>query len=45
MPNVEKIIEKMQCQPYGIRMEEADKVLRAYGYDCGCRVNPGSHWR
>ncbi len=28
MPSVEKIIEKMQSQPHGIRMEEADKVLR-----------------
>lgn len=32
MPSVEKIIEKMKRQPSGIRPEEADKVLRAYGY-------------
>lgn len=32
MPSVEKIIEKMKRQPNGIRPEEADKVLRAYGY-------------
>lgn len=33
MPSVEKIIEKMRRQPNGIRPEEADKVLRAYGYE------------
>ena len=32
MSNVEKIIEKMKHQPNGIRPEEADKVLTAYGY-------------
>ncbi|MCM1136475.1 MAG: type II toxin-antitoxin system HicA family toxin [Clostridium sp.] len=32
MASVEKIIEKMKCQPNGIRPEEADKVLRHYGY-------------
>ena len=32
MPNVEKIIEKMNRQPNGIRMAEADKVLTAHGY-------------
>ncbi len=33
MAQVEKIIEKMKRQPNGIRPEEADKVLRAYGYE------------
>lgn len=33
MPSVEKIIEKMKRQPNGIRPEEADKVLKAYGYE------------
>lgn len=33
MPSVEKIIEKMKRQPNGIRPEEADKVLNAYGYE------------
>ena len=33
MPSVQKIIEKMKNQPNGIRPEEADKVLRAYGYE------------
>ncbi|MBD5542965.1 MAG: type II toxin-antitoxin system HicA family toxin [Lachnospiraceae bacterium] len=33
MPSAEKIIEKMKCQPNGIRPEEAEKVLKAYGYE------------
>lgn len=32
MASVEKIIEKMQNRPNGIRVEEAQKVLEAYGY-------------
>jgi len=32
IPSVEKIIEKMKNQPRGIRLEEAEKVLSAYGY-------------
>ncbi len=32
MPNVKKLIEKMKLQPNGIRPEEAEKVLAAYGY-------------
>ncbi len=32
MPTVEKIIEKMQAQPNGIRPLEAERVLSAYGY-------------
>ncbi len=31
--NVEKLIEKMKRQPNGIRPEEAEKVLKAYGYE------------
>ena len=34
MPNVEKILQKMKQQPNGVRLEEADKVLKAYGYEC-----------
>ena len=30
--SVEKLIEKMKRQPNGIRPEEAEKVLKAYGY-------------
>lgn len=33
MPSVEKIIDKMKRQPNGIRPEEAEKVLKAYGYE------------
>lgn len=33
MASVQKIIDKMKRQPNGIRPEEADKVLRAYGYE------------
>ena len=33
MAGVDKIIEKMKRQPIGIRPEEAEKVLKAYGYD------------
>lgn len=33
MASVEKIIEKMKRQPNGIRPEEAEKVLKAYGYE------------
>ncbi|MCH5338038.1 MAG: type II toxin-antitoxin system HicA family toxin [Acetatifactor sp.] len=32
MPSVEKIIDKMKRQPNGIRADDADKVLEAYGY-------------
>ena len=38
---VEKIIEKMRRQPNGIRPDEADKVLRAYGYEVARQK--GSH--
>ena len=34
MPNVEKILQKMKQQPNGVRLEEADKVLKVYGYEC-----------
>jgi predicted RNA binding protein YcfA (HicA-like mRNA interferase family) len=32
MSSVDKIIDKMRRQPNGIRPEEAEKVLNAYGY-------------
>ena len=32
MSQIDKIIEKMQRQPNGIRVEEAERVLNAYGY-------------
>ena len=33
MPSVDKIIEKMNNQPNGISMSEADKALSANGYN------------
>ena len=41
MPSVDKIIEKMKNQPNGIRPEEAEKVLKAYGYEL--KRQKGSH--
>ena len=32
LSNIFKIITKMKRQPHGIRPEEADKVLKHYGY-------------
>ena len=32
MSHIDKIIEKMQRQHNGIRVEEAERVLNAYGY-------------
>lgn len=32
MPPVKKLLEKMKQQPNGIRPEEMEKVLNAYGY-------------
>ncbi|MBQ7673637.1 MAG: type II toxin-antitoxin system HicA family toxin [Alphaproteobacteria bacterium] len=32
MSQIEKLIEKMRNQPNGIRTEEADRVLGAFGY-------------
>lgn len=34
MSNIQKIIDKMQRQPNGIRPEEAEKVLNYLGYEC-----------
>ena len=33
MSTVDKIIEKMKQQPNGIRAVDADKVLKAFGYE------------
>ena len=32
MASVDKLIEKMHNQPNGVRIEELDKVLKAFGY-------------
>lgn len=31
--NINKLIDKMRRQPNGVRPEEADKVLRYFGYE------------
>lgn len=41
MAGVDKIIEKMKRQPNGIRPEEAEKVLKEYGYEP--KRQKGSH--
>lgn len=41
MSQIKKLIEKMRNQPNGIRPEEAERVLNAYGYRVGRRR--GSH--
>ena len=33
MAGVEKLIEKMKRQPNNIKFSEAEKVLKAYGYE------------
>ena len=33
MPSVEKLVLKMQNQPNGVILQEAEKVLKAYGYE------------
>jgi predicted RNA binding protein YcfA (HicA-like mRNA interferase family) len=34
MARINKLIQKMKNQPHGIILEEADYVLRHYGYNC-----------
>ncbi len=34
MSGIDKIIDKMRRQPHGIRPDEAERVLNAYGYLC-----------
>jgi predicted RNA binding protein YcfA (HicA-like mRNA interferase family) len=34
MAGIKKLIQKMKDQPHGIILEEADRVLRHYGYQC-----------
>ena len=41
MAGIDKLIQKMKNQPHGIILEEADKVLRHFGYQCK-RIE-GSH--
>ena len=41
MAGVGKLVDKMKNQPHGITPDEADRVLRHYGYDC--KRMEGSH--
>jgi predicted RNA binding protein YcfA (HicA-like mRNA interferase family) len=41
MAGIKKLIQKMKDQPHGIILEEADRVLRHYGYQC--KRTEGSH--
>jgi len=34
MAGIIKLIQKMKDQPHGILLDEADRVLRHYGYNC-----------
>ena len=44
MPSVEKIVEKMKNQPHGIKLPEAEKVLRAYGYSFSRQKGSHRHY-
>ena len=44
MASVKKIIEKMENQPNGIRMSEADKVLTANGYNFSRQKGSHCHY-
>ena len=41
MAGIKKLVQKMKNQPHGIILEEADRVLRHYGYQC--KRMEGSH--
>jgi len=44
MPTVAKIIQKMKQQPNGVRIEEAEKVLKHYGYILARRKGSHRHY-
>ncbi len=44
MPDIEKIIMKMKRQPHGIRPEDADRVLGAFGYDAVRQKGSHKHY-
>jgi predicted RNA binding protein YcfA (HicA-like mRNA interferase family) len=41
MATIKKLIQKMKNQPHGIILDEADRVLRHFGYSC--KRQNGSH--
>jgi len=44
MPQIEKIIRKMQEQPHGIRLAEAERVLFYYGYRLARKKGSHRHY-
>lgn len=44
MADIKKLIEKMQQQPNGIRISEAEKVLNEYGYKFIRQKGPHRHY-
>ena len=44
MPTVDKIIEKMKQQPNAIRAVEAEKVLKAFGYEAVRQKGSHKHY-
>lgn len=44
MSDTEKIIDKMIRQPNGIRPEEAEKVLKEYGYEAVRQKGSHKHY-
>ncbi len=44
MASVKKIIAKMKSAPNTIRPEEAEKVLKAYGYEFGRQKGSHRHY-
>lgn len=42
--NDEKLIEKMKRQPNGIRPEEAEKILKSYGYEAVRQKGSHKHY-
>ena len=44
MPTVDKIIEKMKQQPNGIRAVDAEKVLKAFGYEAVRQKGSHKHY-
>ena len=44
MPSVEKIVEKMHNQPHGVRLQEAEKVLAAFGYQFARQKGSHKHY-
>ena len=44
MSNIDKIIDKMKRQPNGIRPEDAEKVLGAFGYEAVRQKGSHKHY-